>query len=168
MIQPQVKMIEPRRLIGMQREMTFADDHTGPLFAAFMPNKKIITGTLDNDVYCVKIFACDPYTVMTKNLTYTKWAAQRVEENTIAPPAMASLDIPAGLYAVFKYQGLPSGFGEVAQFFYQQWLPASGYCLDARPHFDLLPPGYSANDPNAQEWIHIPVKKIDGDCNFSN
>lgn len=38
------------------------------------------------------------------------------------------------------------------------WLPASGYTLDRRPHFEVLGEKYKNADPNSEEEIWIPIK----------
>jgi len=60
--------------------------------------------------------------------------------------------------AMFLYRGPASAFGQVIGQIFGQWLPNSGYSLDDRPHFEVLPKGYRMDDPNAEEEIWIPIK----------
>lgn len=57
-----------------------------------------------------------------------------------APPAdMLTMTIPGGLYAVYDFRG---GVPEIAQAWtalFAEWLPASGWGVDARPCFEFYP-----------------------------
>jgi AraC family transcriptional regulator len=44
------------------------------------------------------------------------------------------------------------------EYIFARWLPASGYALDGRPHFEVLPADYRPLDPDAREEIWIPVR----------
>jgi AraC family transcriptional regulator len=44
-------------------------------------------------------------------------------------------------------------------YIFTRWLPASGYQLDNRPHFEILGDKYKNNDPESEEEIWIPVRK---------
>lgn len=46
----------------------------------------------------------------------------------------------------------------IFQYIFGTWLPASGYYLDNRPHFEILGHKYKNNDPDSEEEIWIPVK----------
>ena len=95
---------------------------------------------------------------LTPATPYTKWAAAEVSEGSPIPAGMAAYTIPSGLYAVFTYRGTAAAFGPVAGYIFGTWLPQSGYVLDARPQFDLLPPGYRPDDPAAEETIWVPIR----------
>jgi AraC family transcriptional regulator len=44
-------------------------------------------------------------------------------------------------------------------YIFREWLPNSNkYELDSREHFEVLPPDYDAQDPDAREQFWIPVK----------
>ena len=66
--------------------------------------------------------------------------------------------LEGGLYAVFTYTGLPADYRESFQFIFYTWLPASGYKLDSRAHFNLLGEKYRNNDPTSEEEIWVPVR----------
>lgn len=46
------------------------------------------------------------------------------------------------------------------RYIFGTWLPASGYVLDDRPHFEVLGPGYRPDDPEAEEDIFIPIRPM--------
>jgi AraC family transcriptional regulator len=43
---------------------------------------------------------------------------------------------------------------------FREWLPASGYELDDRPHFEILGERYKNNDPDSEEELWFPVRKL--------
>jgi AraC family transcriptional regulator len=45
----------------------------------------------------------------------------------------------------------------IFQYIYSTWLPASGYALDNRPHFELLGEKYKQGSPHSEEEIWIPI-----------
>lgn len=53
--------------------------------------------------------------------------------------------IPGGLYAVFQFEGNVEQVGQAWEKLLKDWLPASGYQLDARPCFEYYPKGANAN-----------------------
>lgn len=73
------------------------------------------------------------------------------------PSFVQAVDIQAGDYAVFTYQGLPGA--APFEWILGSWLPTSGYQLDHRPHFERMPADYSPHNPLATEEIWVPVKK---------
>lgn len=73
------------------------------------------------------------------------------------PSFVQAVDIPAGDYAVFTYQGLPGA--APFEWILGTWLPTSGYQLDHRPHFERMPADYSPHNPLSTEEIWVPVKK---------
>ena len=49
--------------------------------------------------------------------------------------------LPGGRYAVLPFSGRPDTIGEAWQSLMRDWLPQSGWQLDARPCFERYPPG---------------------------
>jgi AraC family transcriptional regulator len=71
---------------------------------------------------------------------------------------MESLILRGGKYAVFLHQGPANAFQSAFQHIFGNWLPNSEFDLDSREQFEILPPGYRPDDPNAEEEGWIPVK----------
>ena len=69
---------------------------------------------------------------------------------------MDQMDLAGGQYAVFNYKGMP-GDPKIFQYIYSEWLPASSYRLDNRPHFEVLGSKYKHNSQDSEEEIWIPV-----------
>ena len=85
-----------------------------------------------------------------------KWAAVEVIGFENIPSGLDSLILRAGQYAVFNYKGKPSEITPVFHYIFNQWIPNSKYCIDDRPHFELI--GLNYNITNAAEEIWIPIK----------
>ena len=92
------------------------------------------------------------------NTLIHKWAAAEVSALADVPQGLESHVIKEGLYAVFTHRGPASSFPQTAAFIFGQWLPRSGYELDRREHFEVLPPGYRPDSPDAVEEVWIPVR----------
>ncbi len=91
-------------------------------------------------------------------LEFEKWAAMEVSHWEDMPQECESYCLPSGAYAVFDYVGLPSAIGDYYREIFQEWLPASAYILDERPHLARMGAGYKGNHPDSEEHIWIPVK----------
>ena len=85
-----------------------------------------------------------------------RWAA--VKEGEGLPSGLQSLEIPAGLYAVFLYKGGAGGFVEFYQDQCSRAIPDLGLMLDERPHFQLLGDKFNPFSDDSEEEIWIPVK----------
>jgi AraC family transcriptional regulator len=82
----------------------------------------------------------------------------------VPPGFVASKDaftttIPGGIFAVLRFKGTGENVGEAWASLLRDWLPASGYQLDARPAFEYYPKN-AEYDPETGEFaceICIPV-----------
>ena len=146
-------------LAGKKLHMSFIQDKTGELWRSFMPLKSRIPNA-SHELYSAEVFpgmgffrAPDPAR------DFEKWAAVRVDDPYDVPDEFETLDIPAGLYAVFPYKGKPSEAAPVFRYIHTQWLPASAYTLDDRPHFAVMDKRYKGEDPDSEEEFWVPIKK---------
>ncbi|WP_258102501.1 GyrI-like domain-containing protein [Marinoscillum sp. MHG1-6] len=157
MVEPQIKRIQAKRLIGMSLEMSFADNKTVELWRAFMPRKSEVSNAIDSDLFSIQIYDPDFFKTFNPKGKFRKWAAVEVSEVIMAPHGMQVFDLPSGEYAVFHYKGNPQEGASMFQYIFGVWLPKSGYELDDRPHFEVLGAKYKNNDPDSEEEIWIPV-----------
>ena len=74
------------------------------------------------------------------------------------PDGLGILVIPAGKYAEFIHVGPATAAPRTFGYIFGEWLPASGFELDLRPHFEILPEGYDPFDENATERVLIPIR----------
>ncbi len=153
---PTIKTHPKTTLLGNRQTMTFAEDKTFLLWNSFMPRRNEIQNRLGEELYNVVIYPKD--FDFSPNTPFEKWATAPVTEGTSIPQGMETLTIPEGLYAVFLYKGNNTEATAFFKAIFTEWLPASGYKLDNRPHFEILGDKFKNNDPNSQEEVWIPIK----------
>ena len=68
--------------------------------------------------------------------------------------------LPEGEYATFIHKGDVAAFVARLQNVLQEWIPASGLVLDARPHFEVLGEKYRNGDPESEEEVWVPVRRL--------
>ena len=68
-------------------------------------------------------------------------AGAEVVADFVAGGGAFKVTLPGGRYAVLPFSGLPEALGEAWQALMRDWLPSSGWQLDARPCFERYPPG---------------------------
>jgi AraC family transcriptional regulator len=118
-------------LVGIAAKMSMASDATPKLWQRFMPRRKEIQNAVE------------------------------VASRNSVPDEMKRFVLRGGHFAVFDHCGPPSEFPKTLNFIFSQWLPQSEWQLDDREHFEMLLPGWRADDLNAREEVWIPVKSND-------
>jgi AraC family transcriptional regulator len=155
---PSIITIAAKKLAGHKMVMSFAGNRTHLLWSGFMPHRHTIPDRVNEDLVSLQVyperFMEDP------QLPFVKWATVEVHGYEGLPEGMERFELPAGLYAAFPYTGLPAAAAGVFGSIFNEWLPASGYELDHRPHFEILGPGYKRDDPASTETIYIPICKF--------
>jgi len=154
---PSIETSSERKLVGMRRSMSLANNRTGELWRSFMPRRSEITNSLTNDLISLVVYKPTHFTDFKLTNEFERWAAVEVESLDNVPSEMESFVLPAGLYAVFHYRGLSTD-NSIFQYIFGTWLPGSDYVLDDRPHFEILGDKYKNNDPASEEDIWIPIK----------
>ncbi len=157
-LQPEIKELAPKTLIGINHDMSISNDETGLLWRYFMTQFKSINGEQQHDFYSVQIYPDNYFHSFAPDKAFTKWAAVEQADNIKPIDGFQEFRLSGGLYAIFHYKGSSSD-KRIFQYIYTQWLPNSGYQLDDRPHFELLGEKYKNNDPTSEEQIFIPIKK---------
>lgn len=156
---PTIQTIPSKKLIGKHLTMSFVANKTFELWSSFMPQRKLIANAVDpQHMYSLQLYGKDFYTNFSSTRDFEKWAAVEVSDFDIVPEDMDTLTIPVGQYAVFQYKGSHNNGHDVFSYIFGEWLPASGYELDDRPHFEILGPKYKNGDPDSEEEIWIPIK----------
>ena len=147
-------------LVGMAAEMSVASDATPILWRRFMPRRKEIQNTVSEALYSVQSFSeSDGFENFTPETVFEKWAAVEVTSRDSVPDDMQLFVLRGGHFAIFDHQGPPSEFPKTLNFIFSEWLPQSDWQLDDREHFEMLLPGWRADDPSAREEVWIPIKK---------
>ncbi|MES2134287.1 MAG: GyrI-like domain-containing protein [Bacteroidota bacterium] len=159
MIVPEIKTIPSKKLIGKCLSMSFSQNRTAELWKSFMMERKHILNSMSTDLFSLQEYQ-KPYQadIFDPEMVFTKWAATEVPNFDNIPEGMATYELKGGLYAVFLYKGHPAEGASMFQYIFTSWLPASGYELDDRAHFEVLGDKYKNNDPDSEEEIWVPVK----------
>lgn len=84
-----------------------------------------------------------------------------VPENTDVGGEIGKMTIPAGKYALTRFELSSSEYEAAWNWVYGTWLPASGYVPDDRPCFEMYPPAkeVSCKDKMTVD-ICVPVKPL--------
>jgi AraC family transcriptional regulator len=161
-IEPVVLEVEPKRLVGVRARMSMAEDATSRIWRALMSRRHEIANRVDDRRVSVCVYLepdLTPDKMFRPTTELDKWAAVEVTEAGVVPEGMETHVLQGGLYAVFAHRGGPRRFPEVLRYFYGTWLPGSGYRLDDREHYEVLPAGWTPTDPDAEEEVFVPVRR---------
>ncbi|MEO1054787.1 MAG: GyrI-like domain-containing protein [Bacteroidota bacterium] len=156
-LNPRILTLKEKKLLGMSLKMSLVQNRTGELWSGFMPLRTTISDTVSEDKFSLQEYPVDYFRQFSPNNEFVKWAAVEVSSYDNAPDKLERFILPGGLYAVFDYKGLSSDTS-IFQKIFSQWLPASEYDLDHRPHFEVLGSKYRNNDPDSEEEIWIPIQ----------
>lgn len=155
MINPEIKFLNEKKLIGMHLKMSLNNNQTLKLWKQFMPRKKEILNSISEDLISMQVYN-KSINLEDLKKPFEKWATKEVSTFDIIPEDMDFFTLNEGLYAVFHYKGLSSD-NSIFFYIFNTWLPNSNYILDNRPHFEILGEKYKNNDPNSEEEIWIPI-----------
>lgn len=156
-VQPRVKNLSQKKLVGRKLKMSLTNNKTGELWKSFMPNRKDIRNKKSNEMFSLQVYS-ESVRLGDLNQEFEKWALLEVTDFKNVPSEMESFILKGGLYAVFNYKGLNTD-NRIFRYIFSDWLPKSGYELDERPHFELLGEKYKNGNPNSEEEIWIPIRK---------
>jgi len=154
---PRIEIITQRKLVGIRKEMTFAQNTTGKLWQSFMPRRNEIQNNTSNDLFSLQNYPTGFFDTFNPHLEFEKWACIEVSDLNSIPEGMEQLTLSEGLYAVFFYKGAASAATPTFQYIMGTWLPQSIYRLDQRPHFEILGEKYKNESPDSEEEIWIPI-----------
>lgn len=156
---PKIITISEKKLAGLSIELSLSNDTTASLWQKLMPRRSEFINRVGDSYYSMQVYPTDfSMKDFTPQTLFTKWAAVEVDSFDNIPDNMETYLLKGGVYAVFRYKGLPQGFPKLLQYIYQEWLPNSNYILDSREHFEVLGKDYKRNDPSSEEDVYIPVK----------
>lgn len=159
---PELKKIPETKLIGMRLNMSLAANKTFELWRSFMPRRREIMNKVNPaEMFSMQVYPPSySFSNIDLNAMFEKRAVVAVSDIDTVPEGMESFLLPEGLYAVFHHKGDASTGPQVFGYIFGTWLPASGYVIDERPHFEILGEKYKHDSPESEEEIWIPVKKV--------
>jgi AraC family transcriptional regulator len=159
--EPRIELLPEKKLVGKRLTMTLSNNRTAELWGSFMPRRKEVRNTVSSDLYSMQVY--DPlldFKNFNPDTVFEKWATVEVSDFTDIPEGMESYILKGGLYAVFIHKGAPSAFLKTFQFIFGYWIPQSGYEVDNREHFELLGEKYKNNQPDSEEEVWVPIRKV--------
>jgi AraC family transcriptional regulator len=156
---PEIIDFPETRLIGSRMRMSFVNDRTSELWRGFRTVRPAIAGRIGGESYSVKVYdASYSFSSFDPAAEFDKWAAVAVSGDADLPEGLESLTIPASKYGEFIHVGPASAAPKTFGYIFGEWLPASEFELDLRPHFEILPEGYDPFDEDAEEKVLIPIR----------
>jgi len=154
-----IELSREKKLIGIRHKMGMAENKTRELWQRFMPRRQEIRNNLTQELISMQLFPPSfNFMDFDPEASFEKWAAVEVSDFDQVPQGMETFILQSGLYAVFEHKGGPATGYTTFRNIFENWLPASGYDVDNRPHFELLGEKYRNNDPESEEEIWIPVR----------
>ncbi len=125
-------------VIGMSCKMSLINNLTSTVWQSFMKERSLVKNRVSDEFLSIQIYPLGYFEKFNPETVFTKWAGVAVSEETDVPHDMQAYRIPKGLYAVFNYKGLSSDAHHAFRFIFEEWVPQSGYIVDARPHFEVI------------------------------
>ena len=157
---PRIEMLPTKKLVGLQMPMTMADNKTVALWQTLMPRRTEIAARTSTDFISMQVYDKDlDFATFHMHTPFQKWAAVEVADFNNVPAGMETYTLLGGLYAVFIHKGKPERFPQTLKHIFVDWMPASGYALDAREHFEVLGEKYMRDSDESEEEVWIPIKK---------
>lgn len=158
MVEPRILTTDRMVLAGMRSQTSFAEDSTSALWRAFRSLESKIVGRIGTDSFSVKVYGPEySFVRFDPAAAFEKWAAAKVERGIEQDNGFEHLEIPSGKYVVFLHIGTASDAARTFTQIFGSWLPGSGFLIDERPHFEVLPMGYDPFDPEAREEVWVPI-----------
>ena len=156
-MEPRIEIIESKKLIGIRMRMSLSDNKTAELWRRFMPRRSELKNRTSTGFISMQNYGANWN--FSPDAQFEKWAAVEVTSFSEVPSDMEIYLLQSGKYAVFTHRGPATEAVKTMKYIFGEWLPGSTYTLDNREHFEILPEGYSPQDPQAKEEIWIPVKE---------
>jgi len=159
-MQARIEVCPPKICVGQRIQLSVnAAAKNIALWQAFAPRKKEIAQVIDPGFHSIEIYPATYFDRFDPTAEFEKWAAVEVQAITVLPSGLEAVQLPGGLYAVFLYRGDARQAFPFLQKIFTEWLPQSGYCLDTRPHFEVMGPKYKNNAEDSEEEFWIPLRR---------
>lgn len=126
-----------------------------------MPRRAEIANRTSPDYYSMRVYDdidLPPGQLFAPGNEFEKWAAVEVTDHDAVPSDMQPYTLQGGTYAVFEHKGPADRFADTMRFVFGVWLPQSGFELDHREFFEIVPEGWRPDDDDAVEQVFVPVR----------
>ncbi|MBU2929035.1 GyrI-like domain-containing protein [Winogradskyella psychrotolerans] len=150
---PKIKTCSEIKVIGLSSKIKMNEQHKiVALWKRFMPRKHEIENLASKDLIAMQIYS----DFNNFETPFDIWACAEVLNGHNLPDTMSTFTIPQGDYAIFNHKGMDAG--ATYQKIMTEWLPTSGYDIDARPHFQVMGEKYKNGSPDSEEDFFVPIK----------
>ena len=157
---PRIEILPAKKLVGKNVVMSLVDNKTAELWRTFMPQRRNVQNMVGENVYSLQVYPPGYFIHFDASNQFKKWALVEVADFDSVPPDLEPFTLNGGLYAVFLYRGSPNAAGDFFRSIFERWLPASGYSVDERPHFEVMGAKYRNEGTDSEEEVWIPVKAM--------
>ena len=134
---PHIEIHPWKKFIGKRMTMSFTRNKTYDPWH-IMPGREQIQNAIGTVLYSIEVYPPTFFTPFKPEETFEKWAAVEVTNFDSVPDDMETIESPAGLYAVFIYNGPASEGPQTYRYIFTEWLTESPFELDTRPHFAVM------------------------------
>ncbi|RPF53275.1 GyrI-like domain-containing protein [Aquisalibacillus elongatus] len=84
-------------------------------------------------------------------------AAVAVSDTEEVPEGMVVKEIPAQEYAVVRFKGTLTEVGKGFNYFYNEWLPESGYKKSGAFEYEYYGKDFKGDEPESILEVHFPI-----------
>ena len=144
-------------LVGLQSHTSLSVNRIGELWREFYSKLNLIQSSKPTELHYIKTYPEMYFKQFDPQAEFEIAAAVRPDLIEAIPEDFKTITLPSGKYAVFNYKG-SSKDPSVFRYIFTEWLPASGYKLASRSHFDVLGEKYSNDSTDSEEEIWIPLE----------
>ena len=160
MLQPEIRTIASKQLVGMRMPFSLAKNSPAELWRQFMPRRKEVKQTVNAALISMEVYngGLDLDT-FNEDTVFEKWAVVEVSDIDNLPKGMESYRLTGGKYAVFTHKAIEMPIQELFEYIFSTWLPTTGFSLRGNVHLEVMGEKYyGPNHPETEEDIWIPIK----------
>lgn len=152
---PEIIEVPDKIIIGRHLTLPIDDHAVFPLWKQFRTEQSAY------NLMGVDLYAIQTYAEWPPNSTITHWAGIEQKGEMEYPAEWMMHALKGGTYARFIHRGTQADFPKTMAMIFTEWLPSSPYHYDSsRSQFQIMPADYVVNDPNAKEFLFIPLSNI--------
>ena len=105
MLEPRIKELEEKKLVGKHLRMSLVNNRTGELWGSFMSNVKEIDNAITSDKISLQVYPKIYFDSFDPTLEFEKWATIEVADFNNVSDQWDTFVLKGGLYAVFDHKG---------------------------------------------------------------
>ena len=152
---PEIIEIPEKIIVGRHLTLPIDDHAVFPLWKQFRTEQSA------HNLMGVDLYAIQTYAEWPPKSTITHWAGIEKIDGVQYPSEWMIHALKGGTYARFIHRGTQADFPNTMAMIFTEWLPSSPYKYDSsRAQFQLMPADYVMNDPNAKEYVFVPLINI--------